>query len=87
MKAMSTVFDMTRFPWELVANSERTFPEDWITENGFDVTDDFLKYCKPLVGEGMVSLPMIDGRQRLTRFEKKYADQKLERYTPQGDRK
>ena len=76
-----------KVPLELVANSERTFPEDWITENGFDVTDDFLKYCKPLVGEGMVSLPMIDGRQRLTRFEKKYADQKLERHTPQGDRK
>ncbi|MDB4650535.1 diphosphate--fructose-6-phosphate 1-phosphotransferase [Pirellulaceae bacterium] len=76
-----------KVPLELVANSERTFPEDWITENGFDVTDDFLKYCKPLVGEGMVSLPMIDGRQRLTRFEKKYADQKLEKYTPQGDRK
>lgn len=69
-----------------VANSERTFPRDWITENGFDVTDDFVRYAKPLIGEGMVSLPMIDGRQRLTRFRPIYADQKLDYYVPQADR-
>jgi len=73
-------------PLPEVANSERTFPTKWIAENGYDVTDDFLRYLKPLVGEGMVSLPMIDGRQRMTRFEKIYADQKLPSYTPQADR-
>ena len=29
---------------------------------------------------------MIDGRQRMTRFEPLYADQKLEAYVPQADR-
>lgn len=74
-------------PLELVANSERTFPKQWIAENGYDVTDDFIRYCKPLVGEAMVSIPMIDGRQRLTRLEPNFADQKLPSYVPQGDRK
>lgn len=73
-------------PLSEVANSERTFPSDWITESGFDVTDDFIKYAQPLIGEGMVSLPMIGGRQRLTRLEPIYADQKLEPYVPQAKR-
>ena len=75
-----------KVPLELVANSERTFPASWIMESGYDVTDDFVRYCRPLVGEGMVSLPMIDGRQRLTRFQPDYADQKLPAYQPQADR-
>jgi 6-phosphofructokinase len=75
-----------KVPLTEVANSERTFPKQWITAAGNDVTDDFLKYAKPLVGEGMVSLPMIDGRQRLTRLEKKFAAQKLPKYVPQADR-
>jgi 6-phosphofructokinase len=70
-----------------VANSERTFPAKWITADGCDVTDDFLKYAQPLVGEDMVTLPMIAGRQRLTRFSPIYADQKLPNYTPEADRK
>lgn len=73
-------------PLSEVANSERTFPKEWISENGYDVTDDFIKYAKPLVGEGMVSLPMIGGRQRMTRLEPIYASQKLEPYVPQAKR-
>lgn len=75
-----------KVPLSEVANSERTFPKEWITESGNDVTDDFVRYAMPLVGEGMLSLPMIGGRQRMTRFEKIYADQKLPSYIPQGDR-
>jgi 6-phosphofructokinase 1 len=76
-----------KVPLSEVANSERHFPKAWIAESGCDVTDDFIRYAKPLVGEAMVSLPMIDGRQRMTRFEKIYAEQKLQKYVPQGDRK
>jgi 6-phosphofructokinase len=75
-----------KVPLTEVANSERTFPKKWITAAGNDVTDDFIRYCKPLVGEGMVSLPMIDGRQRMTRLEKKFAPQNLAKYVPQADR-
>jgi len=75
-----------KVPLEDVANSERTFPPEWIAENGCDVTDDFLRYARPLVGNDMVGLPMINGRQRLTRFEPIYAQQKLASYVPQADR-
>jgi 6-phosphofructokinase 1 len=74
-------------PLRDVANSERTFPAEWIRPNGCDVSDEFVRYAKPLVGSEMVSLPMIDGRQRLTRFEPVYAEQKLPKYVPQADRK
>jgi ATP-dependent phosphofructokinase / diphosphate-dependent phosphofructokinase len=70
-----------------VANSERTFPAEWITPDGTDVTDDFLRYARPLVGDGMLTLPMLDGRQRLTRLSPIFAEQKLPNYVPQADRK
>ena len=75
-----------KVPLAEVANSERMFPSEWITDDGTDVTDEFVRYAKPLVGEGMLSIPMIDGRQRLARFEKIYADKKLGEYVPQADR-
>ncbi len=75
-----------KVPLEAVANSERRFPTHWIAEGGKDVTDDFVRYARPLVGEAMVSLPMIDGRQRMTRFQPLFADQKLPPYVPQADR-
>ena len=76
-----------KVPLSTVANSERTFPKAWITPSGNDVTDDFLRYAQPLVGEDMLTLPMINGRQRMTRFKPIYASQKLSKYVPQADRK
>jgi 6-phosphofructokinase 1 len=76
-----------KVPLAEVANSERTFPRAWIASNGYDVTNEFLRYAKPLVGNDMVSLPLVDGRQRLTRFQPIYADKKLPAYVPQADRK
>ena len=76
-----------KVPLAEVANSERTFPKQWIAPSGADVTDDFLRYARPLVGEDMISLPLLDGRQRLTRFRPIYAQQKLPKYVPQADRK
>jgi 6-phosphofructokinase 1 len=75
-----------KVPLAEVANSERKFPSSWIAKSGCDVTDDFVHYAKPLIGEEMVSLPMIDGRQRLTHFEPIYAEQRLPTYVPQADR-
>ena len=75
-----------KVPLAEVANSERTFPDHWISANGVDVTDDFLDYCRPLVGEDMVTLPMVGGRQRLARIEPVFAKPKLPNYIPQADR-
>jgi ATP-dependent phosphofructokinase / diphosphate-dependent phosphofructokinase len=76
-----------KVPLAEVANSERTFPKSWIAPSGCDVTDDFVRYAKPLLGSEMLSLPTIDGRQRMTRFSPIYAKQKLPKYVPQADRK
>lgn len=76
-----------KVPLSEVANSERTFPAQWITQEGCDVTDDFIRYAKPLIGSEMLTLPMIDGRQRLTQFAPIYAEKKLAAYELQADRK
>jgi len=70
-----------------VANSERKFPAAWIAPSGYDVTDEFVRYARPLVGDDLVSLPLVGGRQRMTRFQPIYAEQKLASYVPQADRK
>ena len=74
-----------KVPLEVVANSERKFPSSWIAPGGCDVTDEFVRYARPLVGEEMLSLPLIDGRQRLTCFEPLFAERKLPKYTLQAD--
>jgi 6-phosphofructokinase 1 len=76
-----------KVPLSDVANSERTFPKSWIAPSGYDVTDDFVRYARPLIGEDMVTLPLIDGRVRMARFQPIYAEQKLAKYLPQADRK
>jgi 6-phosphofructokinase len=75
-----------KVPLEEVANSERAFPAGWIAQSGCDVTDDFVRYARPLVGQEMVRLPLVDGRQRLARFAPIYAEQRLPKYVPQADR-
>lgn len=75
-----------KVPLGEVANSERTFPAAWISKDGKDVTDDFLKYAQPLVGEDWPSVPLVGGRLRLAELKPLFAAQKLPRYVPQADR-
>jgi 6-phosphofructokinase 1 len=75
-----------KVPLAEVANSERTFPAAWIANSGYDVTDDFVRYAKPLVGEDMISMPLVDGRYRMARLQPIHAQQKLPPYVPQADR-
>jgi 6-phosphofructokinase len=65
---------------EKVALSERTFPEKWIAPVRYDVTDEFLAYVRPLIGEDWPSVPMINGRQRFSQLEMKFAAKKLPDY-------
>jgi 6-phosphofructokinase 1 len=73
-----------KVPLEKVALSERTFPEKWITPNRYDVTDEFLAYARPLIGEDWPTVPMLDGRQRFARLDMKFADKKLPVYNPEA---
>lgn len=74
-------------PLEMVANSERTFPAEWLSKDGSDVTDEFVKYARPLIGEDWVSVPMIDGRQRFARMKPIFAGKKCPEYELQALRK
>ncbi len=76
-----------KVPLDIVANSERTFPAAWITKDKSDVTDEFVAYARPLIGEDWASVPVINGRQRFARLKPVFADKKLPAYVPEADRK
>lgn len=73
-----------KVPLQTVALSERFFPEKWLTPNRIDVTDEFLNYVRPLIGEDWVSVPMINGVQRFTRFQPMFAEKMLPDYMPEA---
>ncbi len=75
-----------KVPLQQVANSERHFPEQWIAESRIDVTDDFVRYARPLIGDNWPSIPLVDGRQRFARLKRVFAPQKLPAYIPQAHR-
>jgi 6-phosphofructokinase 1 len=75
-----------KVPLAEVAEKDRKFPMNWITESGYDVTDDFVKYARPLIGDDMVTLPVLNGRLRFARLKPIFANQALPKYVPQGDR-
>jgi ATP-dependent phosphofructokinase / diphosphate-dependent phosphofructokinase len=73
-----------KVPLEKVALSERTFPAEWISENKMDVTDGFLDYVRPLIGDDWVSVPLINGKQRFANFKKVFAEKSLPDYIPEA---
>lgn len=68
---------------DIVANSVRFIPQSWITKDGIDVTDDFIDYAMPLIGDGWPDIPIENGLQRFARLDIKFIDKKLPEYTPQ----
>lgn len=46
-----------------IANAEKVVPREWITEDATNVTDEFIKYVRPLI-QGDVAPIMIDGIPR-----------------------
>jgi len=75
-----------KVPLEAVANSERTFPQSWITSSGTDVTDEFVRYARPLIGDGWPNVPLVDGVQRFTRLRPRFAARQLPKYVPRAYR-
>lgn len=73
-------------PLEVVANSERSFPAEWITPDHSDVTDEFVAYAMPLIGTDWPSIPLEGGRQRFARLAPVYAETRLPAYVPQAQR-
>ena len=73
-----------KVPLKEVALSERSFPAKWISQNRYDVTDEFLRYAKPLIGDKWVNIPIENGIQRFTRLKPVFAEKKLEKYIPEA---
>ena len=69
-------------PLPVVAGSERFLPESWITADGTDVTDDFIRYARPLIGTKGPDIPLVNGLQRFARLERVFAEKKLPDYVP-----
>jgi len=65
-----------------MANSSRTLPPSWISDDELDVTDDFVRYAKPLIGEGWPAIKIQDGLQRFARIKIALIDKKLPSYVP-----
>lgn len=75
-----------KVPLSVVANSERSFPEAWIAPGRLDVTDGFVRYARPLIGDSWPTIPLVDGRQRFARLRPIFAAAKLSPYVPQAMR-
>jgi 6-phosphofructokinase 1 len=75
-----------KVPLELVANSERCFPESWIADNRLDVGEQFVRYARPLIGDSWPAIPLVNGRQRFARLLPIFAETKLPTYMPQTKR-
>jgi 6-phosphofructokinase len=73
-----------KVPLEKVANSERAFPAKWLAPSKIDVTDDFVRYARPLIGDEWVQVPLEDGLQRFTRFAPIFAGKKCPAYEPEA---
>lgn len=67
-----------------VANSERKFPEAWLTKNRIDVTDDFVRYARPLIGESWPAVPLENGLQRFARFKPVFLGKRCAPYVPEA---
>ncbi len=73
-----------KVPLELVANSERAFPEAWLAPGRTDVTDAFVEYARPLIGEDWVEVPVENGIQRFARIRRAFVEKKCPAYQPEA---
>ena len=71
-----------KVPLDQVAASARQLPADWISADGLDVNDSFLRYVRPLIGEDWPRIPIENGLQRFARLEIRFIEKKLPAYVP-----
>ena len=71
-------------PLRAVANSERFLPKSWISADGIDVTDDFVNYARPLIGDRWPEIPLENGLQRFARLDASRISKMLPAYIPVG---
>ena len=76
-------------PMEVIANSARGLPREWIAESGTDVTDAYIDYATPLIGRGVRALPAAGpaGLPDFARLDLSPLAKKLPDYVPVNHRK
>lgn len=67
-----------------VANAARFLPRSWISADGIDVTDEFIAYAQPLIGDRWPDAPLQDGLPRYARLRGETLPALLPAYTPVG---
>lgn len=60
---------------ELAANTESTIPAAWITNNGTNLSQDFIDYALPLI-QGECKAPLINGLPRFAKLKKVLVNKK-----------
>ena len=71
---------------EVVANTARHLPRHWIADNRVDVTDDFVRYALPLVGDGNPDIRIENGFQRFAKIRREFVPRRTKEYQPIGMR-
>ena len=61
------------FDLDKVANFEQKVPVEWINAEGNDVTEDFIRYCAPLI-QGETQLKYENGLPRFAQLKKIFAE-------------
>jgi 6-phosphofructokinase 1 len=72
----------TKVALRTVANSERHLPKSWISPDGIDVTDEFIRYAQPLLGDGWPEIPIENGLQRFARLNQQLVEKRVKPYIP-----
>ncbi len=62
-------------PLELAANTEKTVPLEWITNNGTGISEEFVKYALPLI-QGETQMEKVDSLPRFAKLKKVLVDKK-----------
>lgn len=62
-------------PLELAANTEKTVPLEWITNNGTGVSEEYVKYALPLI-QGECNMVKEDGLPRFAHLKKVMVEKK-----------
>ena len=73
-------------PLAEVANLHGQMPREWIDPERPDVTDAFVRYARPLIGEDWPTMELEAGLQRFARFHRHRVTPVLANYVPQNHR-
>jgi 6-phosphofructokinase 1 len=69
---------------DVIANSARFLPPEWIAPGGIDVTDDFVAYARPLIGDIPADVPTdaATGIQDFASLDLRRIDKSCPDYVP-----